>query len=950
LRHRQIAPIALVLALTVAGFIIARVSTDHGARRDSEHRAEVAAAQIRDRVVQAASLTESLRLFMVDAGGSGVTNAQFTRNAFWWLSPADFPAAAWVERVPASRRAAYEQRTGQPIVSPDPQHSVLPTGSRSYYLPATLVSGLSPMSVAGVDLSGEPGMAKALERATRLGGVAATPLGGAVAGTRGLFLLAPASNLIDQVLRPGYAVLFVPDPTLLAATDTPGVQFAVGGTTTANPDGAGTVGTTFQEAGQQFDVVVPQQHPQGTAEALPWIILAAGVVLAAFVGALGLYAGRRAQAQAEADRIFNLSSDLIAVADFEGHFKRVNPALERTLGYSSEELFSRPCIEFVHPADRSRTVAAADEVAGGREVVEFENRFVRRDGSVRWLEWSARAAPGQAVVYATARDITERKQHAAEQAALRRIATLDAERSSPQVLFDAVATEAAEVLLADQIALIRFEPGPEVTVLAHYGRHASLAPVGTRLPLEGESVNAMVRRTGRSARLDSFAQADGSIMQNVPDLRTGVGAPVVVDGRVWGTITGGWLGTLPAPPDAERRLTDFADLLALAVANADSRAALAASEATAHKLEQEQAALRRVATAVARGDSPDDVFAATVAELHAVAAADATTLVRYESDVSITLLAARGETGFELGLPIPLIGKSVTAEVRRTGRTARIDDFERASGPIPARLRAHGIRSGVGAPIVVEGRLWGVMTCGWTTGPPPQDAEARVAQFTDLVETAIANAESRAELLASRARIVATADQTRRRIERDLHDGAQQRLVTLTMKLRALEGLTGPEPNGVRIDIAEIAAGLDDVLDDLRETARGLHPVILSRGGLGPALKALGRRSPLPVELDVRAEERLPEPVEVAAYYVVAEALTNAAKHAHASFVRVEAEVTDGNLSVSVQDDGTGGANPARGSGLGGLTDRVEALGGTLTLHSPPAGGTALHISLPLSG
>ena len=265
-------------------------------------------------------------------------------------------------------------------------------------------------------------------------------------------------------------------------------------------------------------------------------------------------------------------------------------------------------------------------------------------------------------------------------------------------------------------------------------------------------------------------------------------------------ITGGWLGTLPAPPDAERRLTDFAELLALAVANADSRAALAASEATAHKLEQEQAALRRVATAVARGDSPDDVFAATVAELHAVAAADATTLVRYESDVSITLLAARGESGFELGSPIPLIGESVTAEVRRTGRTARIDNFERASGPIPARLRANGIRSGVGAPIVVEGRLWGVMTCGWTTGPPPQDAEARVAQFTDLVGTAIANAESRAELLASRARIVATADQTRRRIERDLHDGAQQRLVTLTMKLRALEAVTAPQPEGVKTD------------------------------------------------------------------------------------------------------------------------------------------------------
>jgi signal transduction histidine kinase len=290
----------------------------------------------------------------------------------------------------------------------------------------------------------------------------------------------------------------------------------------------------------------------------------------------------------------------------------------------------------------------------------------------------------------------------------------------------------------------------------------------------------------------------------------------------------------------------------------------------------------------------------------------------------------------------------VGVEVRRTGRTARIDDFAEVSGPIPARLRAHGLRSGVGAPIVVEGQLWGVMTCGWSGGPPPRDIEARVAQFTDLVGTAIANAESRAELLASRSRIVMTADQTRRRIERDLHDGAQQRLVTLTMKLRALEALT-PEAEAIRSEVAEIAAGLDDVLDDLRETARGLHPVILSRGGLGPALKALGRRSPVPVELDVRAEARLPEPVEVAAYYVVAEALTNAAKHAHASLVKVEAEVTNGDLRVSVHDDGVGGANAADGSGLVGLTDRVEALGGKLTLHSPPGGGTTLRIDLPLA-
>jgi PAS domain S-box-containing protein len=776
LRARHIAPIALVLALTIAGFIVTRVLADHGARRDDERRAEVATARISARVAQAVSLTESLRRFMVDAGGTGVTSAQFATNALGWLSPAGLPAAAWIEPVPATRRAAYEKRTGLPIVAPDTPSSAVTRGSRSPYLPATLVSGFPPLSAAGTDLSDQPGIAAALERATRLNGVAATPPGAAVGGTRGLLLVAPAPNLSDDVLRAGYVVLVVPDATLRAAADTPGVAVAAGSRAGSNLDGGAMVRNTFQQAGQRFDVVVPRQSPRGTAGVLPWIVLAVGLVLGGFAVAVGLNAGRRAKAQAELDRIFNLSSDLIAVADLEGHFKRVNPAFERTLGYSSEELRSRPYVEFVHPDDRSRTLRAAEELGQGRQLIEFENRYLRKDGSVRWLQWNARSAPDEQAIYAAARDITERKQ-----------------------------------------------------------------------------------------------------------------------------------------------------------------------------LEDEQAALRRVATAVARGGRPDDILAVTVAELHTVVAADATNLMRYEPDGSVTVLAKLGEFGFPVGSRVPLTGESVTARVRRTGRTARIDDLEQASGPVPEVLVTHGIRSGVGAPIVVEGRLWGVMTCGWNVGPPPRDAEARLTQFTDLVGTAVANAESRTELLASRSRIVTTADQTRRRIERDLHDGAQQRLVTLTMKLRALEAANEPEAGALRQEVEEIATGLDDVLDDLRETARGLHPVVLSRGGLAPALRALARRSPVPVELDVRAHERLPERVEVAAYYAVAEALTNTAKHANASVVRVEAEVINGDLRVSVQDDGAGGADAARGSGLIGLTDRIEALGGKLTLLSPPAGGTTLRIDVPLS-
>jgi len=296
-------------------------------------------------------------------------------------------------------------------------------------------------------------------------------------------------------------------------------------------------------------------------------------------------------------------------------------------------------------------------------------------------------------------------------------------------------------------------------------------------------------------------------------------------------------------------------------------------------------------------------------------------------------------------------GRGILGQMLQTARPVRIEDFEEVGGVVAELMRELGIRSGVGGPIIIGGRVWGALTAVWRSdAPPPANAEHRLAAFTELVAYAVQSAQTRMELAASRARLVQASDEARRQIERDLHDGAQQRLVTLTMKLRALEAVPAPPTDGVRSDLEEIAAGLDDVLDDLRETARGLHPVMLSRGGLGPALKALGRRSPVPVELDVRTQERLPEPVEVAAYFVVAEALTNAAKHAHASLVRIEADVLDGDLRVSVQDDGVGGADPALGSGLVGLTDRVEALGGKLTLRSPPVGGTTVRIDLPLSG
>jgi signal transduction histidine kinase len=285
----------------------------------------------------------------------------------------------------------------------------------------------------------------------------------------------------------------------------------------------------------------------------------------------------------------------------------------------------------------------------------------------------------------------------------------------------------------------------------------------------------------------------------------------------------------------------------------------------------------------------------------------------------------------------------------RTGRPARRDNPEQASGPIAGLVRRLGVTSTVGTPIVVEGHLWGGMSVSSRQPEPlPADTESRIADFAELVATAIANAEARTELAASRARIVAASDDSRRRVERDLHDGAQQRLVTLGLVLRSAQEELPHDLEKVQAELSQVGEGLAEVLEELREISRGIHPAILTEGGLAPALKTLARRSPTPVALDVRVEGRLPDGVEVAAYYVVSEMLTNTAKHAQASAVYVDVARADEVLHISVRDDGVGGADPARGSGLVGLRDRVEALGGTIVFQSATSEGTTVDVLLPL--
>jgi signal transduction histidine kinase len=304
-----------------------------------------------------------------------------------------------------------------------------------------------------------------------------------------------------------------------------------------------------------------------------------------------------------------------------------------------------------------------------------------------------------------------------------------------------------------------------------------------------------------------------------------------------------------------------------------------------------------------------------------------------------------------IGARLSLGGQNATTQVFHTGRPERIDYSGDPSGQIADVEREWGFSSAVGVPIDVEGQLWGVVTVASARERSlPANTEARLSGFTQLVATAIANAEAQAALTASRARIVAAADAARRRIERDLHDGAQQRLVSLALRLRGTVTAAMPPGAGeLTAALDSVAAELGGVLDELRELARGLHPAALADGGLRPALRTLARRSAVPVRLDVGVDGRLPEQVELAAYYVVAEALTNAAKHADASVVDVRVATGEGQLWVEIRDDGRGGADPTGGSGLVGLTDRIEALGGWLSVHSPPAVGTALEVVLPLT-
>jgi signal transduction histidine kinase len=532
-----------------------------------------------------------------------------------------------------------------------------------------------------------------------------------------------------------------------------------------------------------------------------------------------------------------------------------------------------------------------------------------------------------------------------EQAALRRVATLVAQEAPSEEVFKAVTDEVVHLLDINDVALFRYEENGEATYVTASGGAREMFPVGTRLPVDGDNMTARVFRTGQPARIDDYAQASGGIGQRARTIgiRASVGCPILVDGRLWGVVVVASRTAEGLAAGTEVRLGEFAELIATAISNVEARSEV-------RRLADEQAALRRVATLAALGASATDVFAAVAEEVAGLLEVDEGRLIRYEDDDTGTIVADWGMKARRLvGARLTTDGINVAALVRRTERAARVDNYDTtATGAMSQDPRGRGLRCSVGAPVFVEGTCWGTLTVGSSyTSSLPADTESRITQFAELVGTAIANIEARTDLAASRARVVAAADAERRRVVRDLHDGAQQRLVhtIITLKLARNAVEKGRDDAGELV--SEALQQAEAGTEELRELAHGILPSVLTHGGLRAGVDALVSRMPMPVDVGV-AVDRLPSQVEATAYFVVAEALTNVAKHANAAHAEVNARLENGTLCVDVRDDGVGGVR-SDGSGLVGLGDRLAVLDGRLRVESPAGGGTRISAVIPLA-
>jgi PAS domain S-box-containing protein len=676
---------------------------------------------------------------------------------------------------------------------------------------------------------------------------------------------------------------------------------------------------------------------------------------------------RQSVAQSEGLRAYlDAALDCVIIADASGCVVEFNPAAERTFGYTRDEALGRTLAELIVPPSlRELHSKAFARFLETREQRLFGRRLeltgMRADGTEFPVELALGQVTGEPLLICGAvRDLTDAKRAEAdlrkladEQAALRRVAMLVADEAAPDVIFASVAEEIARILMADRCAIGRFEADDSMTVVAYWTNEEARVPVGTRIGLQGDGVTAAVRESRRPILIDDHEAFSGPLVDYARTLgslpRSTVAAPVFVEGRVWGSIFASTMAVEIAD-GTESRVVDFAELVATTIANAKSRAELAASEARARALANEQAALRRVATLVAQGASPEELFSAVALEVAGVIDIPVVGVSRYEADGTFTILGIAGETNFTFGSRWPVEEEGIAGMIRATGRPSRRDDYTSMPGPLGDALREDLMVSTLGVPIVVEGSIWGFMIAAAKPGRPiPTDTEERLARFTELVATAVSNATTRSELIASRARIVAAGDEARRRIERNLHDGTQQRLVALGLDVETLRDSIPADQQDARSSLERIRQELEAVLEDVRELSHGLHPALLSQAGLGPSLRALARRSPIPVKLDVSVSERPSESIETAVYYVISETLANAAKHACASEVSVVLTTSGSKIRAVIEDDGRGGAEVSAGSGLVGLIDRIEALGGRLALDSPPGRGTRISIEMPLT-
>jgi signal transduction histidine kinase len=508
--------------------------------------------------------------------------------------------------------------------------------------------------------------------------------------------------------------------------------------------------------------------------------------------------------------------------------------------------------------------------------------------------------------------------------------------TSPDDVFAAVVEAASALLDGLPTSLVRFEDDGTSLVLAVRGGGT---PTGARAPAEGDSLAARVRRSGRAVRIDDFTAIDVRGVRAGWGVRAAVAVPVTGEGRAWGLLAA-TSGDGPLPDGTEHKLARFTDVVAAAVAAAQAGSRLRA-------LAEEQAALRRLAELAAREAPVPEVLDAVAHEASRLAGVSFGMVLRFEPDgcTQIEALAGAPEN-FEVGMRSSGEGDGSAYRVWRTGRAARVDDLGSMSGQWPRMAARFGYSGSAAAPMRIDESLWGVLVVVARHGPLPPGLEDHLSNFCGIAGAVIAAAESKAKLRASRARVVATADETRRRVQRDVHDSAQQRLVhtIVTLKLARDAVAEGRDPAAL---VDEALRNAERANRDLRDVVRGILPAALTVRGLAAGLESLVEDLTLPVRLDV-AVPRLTPALETTAYFVVAEALTNVVKHAQAGSAEVAVRLEGATLVLDVRDDGAGGADPTRGTGLVGLLDRVEARDGTLTLTSPPGVGTTVHVELPV--